>query len=49
MTAAPPGRWRCDLVAARDKGLTIFWAHDLQAMFRWMRDTGANANEGATP
>lgn len=38
-----------NLVAAQDKGLTIFWAHDLQAMFRWMRDTGANANEGATP
>lgn len=36
-----------NLEAAQDKGLTIFWAHDLQSMFRWMRDTGADANEGA--
>lgn len=38
-----------NLVAAQEKGLTIFWAHDLHAMFRWMRDTGARADEGAEP
>ena len=38
-----------NLMAAQEKGLTIFWAHDLQAMFRWMRDTGADAYEGAAP
>ena len=26
-----------NLIAAQDKGLTIFWAHDLNAMTHWMR------------
>lgn len=29
-----------NLIDAQDKGLTIFWAHDLGVMFDWMHSTG---------
>ena len=28
---------RRNLIDAQDKGLAIFWAHDLTAMIRWMQ------------
>ena len=36
-----------NLVDAQEKGLTIFWAHDLRSMFQWMHSTGADV-EGRT-
>ena len=33
-----------NLVDAQDKGLTIFWAHDLQSMLNWIHSTGSNGS-----
>lgn len=31
-----------NLIDAQDKGVTIFWAHDLQSMLEWMHSTGTD-------
>ena len=32
-----------NLIAAQDQGLTISWAHDLEAMSAWIRNTAITA------
>ena len=37
-----------NLIDAQEKGLTIFWAHDLRSMLQWMHGTKPDSGESRT-